>query len=388
MSTEFNPMEGLLADLLSTWDEDPAAVPDEETSSAIPLAAVEPVETATTGSAAHRLPAPPPPPVMFDEPVMVAEMKGTASPFLPGYLPEPAFRAPARFVSALIKPVAREPIFLDQALEAVPAKAASTELGLRVVSSELVPANAGTNPDTPSPVTSEPITGEPITGEPIAGEPIATAPLPIMIANLVSEDLVPVWREDAGAAAACAAILARMEQEFAQREPVALPARKTRLGSDAPRYVVFVVREMFFAVPIGRVLETDRMTPVTPLPGAAPGVKGLTNLRGEVVPVIDLRELLGWAPPDNPTTRRMLVIQDGNRQPLTALLVDQVKGLAAFSAAAWKPAEMAGAPGMHHAEGSLEGYVEAVTERDGEWVSRLNLDRVLTETHLPSLAAA
>ena len=32
MSTEFNPMEGLLADLLSTWDEEPASVPEDELS--------------------------------------------------------------------------------------------------------------------------------------------------------------------------------------------------------------------------------------------------------------------------------------------------------------------------------------------------------------------
>ncbi len=326
MSTEFNPMEGLLADLLSTWDEEPSEVSSEVPGPAIAL---------------------------------VAERGETKAESVSGYLPEPAPAfTPVRFVSALVKPMAREPIFLDE------------------LPPMMIPNEIGTSPKEPLILAA--VLELPVLELPVL-EVIASAPL--AETHSAPGTLVPAWREDPGAAAACAAILARMEREFAEREPVSLPARKPRLGSDAPRYVVFAVREMLFAVPIGRVLETDRMTPVTPLPGAAPGVKGLTNLRGEVVPVIDLRDVLGWVPSENPATRRMLVIQDGNRQPLTALLVDQVKGLAAFPATAWKSAEMAGAHGA-------EGFVEAVAERDREWVSRLNLDRVLNETHLPSLAAA
>ncbi len=350
MSTEFNPMEGLLADLLSTWDEEPTTVPE-----GAPLVQPPNALPRVDGGSSSA------PPLMVGESPMVAEVTDP----LPNYLREPGpTPAPIRFVSALSKPVVREPLFLIPA--EVPGQIESTEIATlpSIDSSELVPGN--------SPVLKA------------DASPLVVPQSPeTEVTVLPPADLAPAWSEDAGAAAACAAILARMEREFAEREPVVLPVRKTRLGNDAPRYVVFAVREMFFAIPIGRVLETDRMSPITPLPGAAIGVKGLTNLRGDVVPVIDLRDLLGWAPPDNPTSRRMLVIQDGNRQPLTALLVDQVKGLAGFPATAWKPAEMAGGTGS-----GAEGFVEAVTERDGEWVSRLNLDRVLNETHLPSLAAA
>jgi purine-binding chemotaxis protein CheW len=322
MSTEFNPMEGLLADLLSTWDEDPPEGADLET----PLVDAAPVvvevrpEPLTSSSPVK----PEPPPVRSSEPL----------PSISALRP----RVPAPL------PVAPEPLIV------------ATTSGIEPAANEV------SRPE----VVREPA--------------IEPAPEPVLPAIAEPIPLTASWPEDPGAAAACAAILARMEREFAEREPLSLPLRK-RLGTDTPRFVVFAVREMLFAVPIGRVLETDRMTPVTPLPGAAPGVKGLTNLRGEVVPVIDLREVLGWAPHENPSTRRMLVIQDGNRQPLTALLVDQVKGLAAFPATAWKSAEMAGAH-------SAEGFVEAVAEREDDWVSRLNLDRILNETHLPSLAAA
>jgi len=310
MSTEFNPMEGLLADLLSTWNEEPA---DE---------LVEP--------AAAEMSRP------------VVTMPGGQS------LPS---------ISALLTPVMREPLFPELPLMPQP----EPEEVPPVVPVKLMEAAVAE------------------TGAPLAE---VLVPEPERVPERVPEPGPErVRMEDAGAAAACAAILARMESEFAQSEPVAMPARRSRMVSDAPRYVLFVVREMQFAVPLERVLETDRVAAITPLPGAAAGVRGLTNLRGEVVPVIDLRDVLGWPAAENSTARRMLVIHDGNRQPLTALLVDQVKGLAAFAHPAWKSAEMAGAHGA-------EGYVNAVAERDQEWVGLLNLERVLDETHLPSLAAA
>ena len=91
MSTEFNPMEGLLADLLSTWDEEPTAVPE--------------------GELLHLSPPLPPvmPPSMVEQPLMVAEVTDSFAA-LPHQLP-----APIRFVSALTQPVPREPIFLDPA---------------------------------------------------------------------------------------------------------------------------------------------------------------------------------------------------------------------------------------------------------------------------------
>ena len=94
MSTEFNPMEGLLADLLSTWDEEPTAVPEGELLHLSPPMA----------------PVPPPvmPPAIVDQPLMVAEVTDSL-PVLPHQLLAPT-TAPIRFVSALTQPAPREPI--------------------------------------------------------------------------------------------------------------------------------------------------------------------------------------------------------------------------------------------------------------------------------------
>jgi len=59
------------------------------------------------------------------------------------------------------------------------------------------------------------------------------------------------------------------------------------------QYVTFYLREALFAVPVEEVREIVRMPAVTRIPMAPPYVEGLANLRGEVLPVVDLRTRLG-----------------------------------------------------------------------------------------------
>ena len=52
---------------------------------------------------------------------------------------------------------------------------------------------------------------------------------------------------------------------------------------------------LLFGIPADRVQEVLRPQPITPLPLAPPAIAGLLNLRGQIIPAIDLRRLLGMA---------------------------------------------------------------------------------------------
>ncbi len=56
--------------------------------------------------------------------------------------------------------------------------------------------------------------------------------------------------------------------------------------------VVFDLASEFYGVDIGDVREIIRMQTVTRVPGAPPFVEGIINLRGQVIPVVDLRKRL------------------------------------------------------------------------------------------------
>ncbi|HEV3505279.1 MAG TPA: chemotaxis protein CheW, partial [Actinomycetes bacterium] len=60
--------------------------------------------------------------------------------------------------------------------------------------------------------------------------------------------------------------------------------------------ILLRVEEREYALPLGCVVEVVRMAALTPAPGAPGHVLGLLDLRGRVVPVMDLRARLGLPP--------------------------------------------------------------------------------------------
>ena len=90
------------------------------------------------------------------------------------------------------------------------------------------------------------------------------------------------------------------------------------------RYVTFVVAGETYAVPALAVREVVRWMPVTRIPHGALAVKGVINLRGEIVPLVDLRVHLGLAPVDA-TDRTCIVVvsvQRGASRIQAGLIVD------------------------------------------------------------------
>lgn len=58
------------------------------------------------------------------------------------------------------------------------------------------------------------------------------------------------------------------------------------------KYLTFILGEELFGIPVLKVREIMRICPITPVPRAPAHIKGVINLRGKIVPVIDLRARL------------------------------------------------------------------------------------------------
>jgi purine-binding chemotaxis protein CheW len=86
------------------------------------------------------------------------------------------------------------------------------------------------------------------------------------------------------------------------------------------QFVTFRLGEEQFGVPIGAAQEIVRLSEVTPVPEAPWFVEGVINLRGRIIPVIDLGRRLRL--PDRPRTRktRILIVEMDRRQ--VGLIVD------------------------------------------------------------------
>lgn len=73
------------------------------------------------------------------------------------------------------------------------------------------------------------------------------------------------------------------------------------------RHVTFQVAGEIYAVPASHVREVIRWSPTTRVPNGIPAVKGVINLRGEIVTVLDVRVLLAL-PPVAPSDRTCIVV--------------------------------------------------------------------------------
>jgi purine-binding chemotaxis protein CheW len=98
-----------------------------------------------------------------------------------------------------------------------------------------------------------------------------------------------------------------------------------------------------YAIDIMRVREIIHPGPITPVPRAPAFVEGVIRLRGDVIPVIDVRKRFGL--PGTPATRksRFLVVNVAGRR--IALVVDEVREVLRLPRSEIRPAPALGAPG-------------------------------------------
>ena len=79
--------------------------------------------------------------------------------------------------------------------------------------------------------------------------------------------------------------------------------------------LIFEQAGQLYALPSSIVKEVLRAFSATPLPNAPPMVEGLLNVRGEIIPLVNLRRRMGL--PERPLslTDHFIVAHDGNRLP-------------------------------------------------------------------------
>ncbi len=89
--------------------------------------------------------------------------------------------------------------------------------------------------------------------------------------------------------------------------------------------IAFRIGEQEFCVNIMSVREIRGWTPATPLPHAPPHVLGVINLRGAVLPIVDLSARLGMKP-SQPTVRHVIIVTQAKSQ-VVGLLVEAVSDI-------------------------------------------------------------
>jgi purine-binding chemotaxis protein CheW len=94
---------------------------------------------------------------------------------------------------------------------------------------------------------------------------------------------------------------------------------------NAAGVVRFWVGGAEFALDVAAIQEVLRVGPIASVPRAAPRARGLTRVRGRLVPIVDTAVALGFPPARLADESRILLVARGAR--LVGLLVDRIAGL-------------------------------------------------------------
>ncbi|WP_448379407.1 chemotaxis protein CheW [Fervidobacterium sp.] len=138
------------------------------------------------------------------------------------------------------------------------------------------------------------------------------------------------------------------------------------------KYVVFVVGEEEYGVPIDAVREVNRISNLSKVPKAPEHLVGLMNLRGDVIPVVDLRIMFGVSNKRNDQSAlRVVVYESGGKK--IGYIIDSVIGVLRI------PYSSIVDISDTIIEGDAARFVTGVARLDDRLVLLLDMDTILTE---------
>ncbi|BBB90309.1 MAG TPA: chemotaxis protein CheW [Methylomusa anaerophila] len=132
--------------------------------------------------------------------------------------------------------------------------------------------------------------------------------------------------------------------------------------------VIFRLATEEYALPITKVQEINRLMPITKLPQTPSFMEGVINLRGRIIPVIDLRKRFQLAAAEHNDEARIIIVEV-NEQTV-GVTVDAVNEVLCLSTTDVEPP-----PPTFILDAQ---YIEGVGKLEGRLLILLNIDRILT----------
>jgi purine-binding chemotaxis protein CheW len=150
-------------------------------------------------------------------------------------------------------------------------------------------------------------------------------------------------------------------------------------SGDEQQLVVFQLEAELYGVDIARVHEIIRLQTVTRVPRAPALVEGVINLRGKVIPVVDLRRRFGLPAAEHTRTSRIVVVEIGDQ--VVGIVVDGVSEVLRVNGATVEPPSPV-------VSGIDSEYLHGIAKLPERLVILLDLDRILAREERRALEVA
>lgn len=151
----------------------------------------------------------------------------------------------------------------------------------------------------------------------------------------------------------------------------------TELITEMAQYLTFTLDSEIFAVNISKVREVLDFTIITKVPRTPEFMRGIINLRGSVVPIVDLRIKFGMTRTEK-TVRTSIIIMDVSLDGETTILgtlVDSVEEVLDLEPGPIEPAPRIGTR-------LRTEFIKGMGKRDGQFIIILDIDAVFSSDEL------
>ncbi len=149
--------------------------------------------------------------------------------------------------------------------------------------------------------------------------------------------------------------------------------------TETRQYLTFKLGNEVFATDVAKVREVLDLTPITAIPRTPDFMAGVINLRGSVVPVVDLRQCFGMSKTENTCIVVVEVLLDSESIVIGAL-ADSVEEVIDLEPEQIEPAPRIGA----HIR---TDFIRGMGKRDTQFIMILDIDRVFSAEELAAARA-
>lgn len=151
-------------------------------------------------------------------------------------------------------------------------------------------------------------------------------------------------------------------------------------SNEIKSYLVFKIGDEEYAANAGKVQRILEMQPITAIPRAPKYVKGVINLMGQVLPIIDTRIKLDMEPkePDRQTCIIIIEIAKGDTEIETGIIVDSVQNVIEVEKENIKKSPNFGF------DADVD-YIAGMIENDNKFIVLLDIDNIFSTAEVISI---
>jgi purine-binding chemotaxis protein CheW len=154
----------------------------------------------------------------------------------------------------------------------------------------------------------------------------------------------------------------------------------TRVGTPVHKqFILFAIEDTQFAIPLSNALEVGHLPDITPLPNLPKWVQGISNIRGEILSLINFKAFLGIPSSGSKGEQRFIIIH--NDEMKVGIIVDRVMGILSLDRL---DSEIQKNP---YRKGEIANYIQGAAVSGDTVTNIFDIDRLLSSPRMANFKA-